>query len=281
MMATPTRSRETATYNLDVEFHADLTADVWDGRGGAAPPGLDRGATMGCLIRLDPDELVATAAALRAQASELADIGTGVQGQCCSCCLPIAIEGQIVSGASAVESMLRGVATDLGAAAVDLDQRGAVAANDSLPTAGAVAETETMTIGGLPAGMTLEELSAEGAPTIVDGSGGLSLQQLSAMGDQLMANALPSSGANWKHGRFSADFEASIAATLQGRGGTGLGLGPTPASSLTPDYSAGGNAWVVPSISEIHNDGDPGDHIMSRAVYLPLYPGGLSEEVQG
>ena len=94
---------------------------------------------MGCLIRVDPDEMTSTASVLQATASELTDIGGGVQSQCGSCCLPAGVEAQVLAQASAVESSLGLVAGDLGAQATDIANRGLLAADDSLATAASAA----------------------------------------------------------------------------------------------------------------------------------------------
>ena len=94
---------------------------------------------MGCLIRVDPEEMTSTASVLQGIAAELSDVGGGVQSQCGSCCLPNGVEGQVLAQASAVESSLGGIASDLGGQATDLSNRSAVAAGDSLPTASSAA----------------------------------------------------------------------------------------------------------------------------------------------
>jgi len=61
---------------------------------------------MGCMIRIDPDELSSAASVLQDMAGGLADIGSVVQNACCSCCLPVGIEGQVLAQASSIQSNL-------------------------------------------------------------------------------------------------------------------------------------------------------------------------------
>ena len=120
---------------------------------------------MGCMIRVDPDEMASSSVALQKVAAELADLGSGVQSQCCSCCLPAGVEGEVMASAASVEASISGIAGDLGAQATDLSNRGAVAASDSLPTA-----TSSASGAGSDVPLILSQPAADGL--VVMGPGG-------------------------------------------------------------------------------------------------------------
>ena len=115
---------------------------------------------MSCMIRVDPGEMSATASVLQSTAAELADLGSGVQSQCCSCCLPAGIEGEVMAAAAAVESSLGVVAGDLSVQATDLSNRGAVAANDSLASAASSASGPG-SMPAAPAGMVWSTIGGD------------------------------------------------------------------------------------------------------------------------
>jgi len=105
---------------------------------------------MGCMIRIDPDELSSAASVLHGMAAGLADVGSAVQNACCSCCLPAGIEGQVLAQSSSIQSNLSSITEYFGVEATDLNNRGSLAANDSLSTAASSASGP----GSSPPGMT-------------------------------------------------------------------------------------------------------------------------------
>ncbi len=175
------------------------------------------------LIRVDGQEMQTAASVLQASASEVADIGGGVQQGCGSCCLPAGVEEQVLAAAFGVESSLVQVSSDLQAQAQDLAQRGLVAANDSLPTAASAASGPGLSGGtALPSPGPGLTWSTDGGqplyePTLVNGvmtsplDGGAMVMTSFNEGSDGVLDTTGLRGA-------SPELEAMVAGILSGRG---------------------------------------------------------------
>ena len=244
---------------------------------------------MGCLIRVDPDEMTSTASVLQATASELTDIGGGVQSQCGGCCLPAGVEGQVLAEASAVESSLGGIASDLGGQATDLSSRAVVVANDSLPTAASAASAPGAEVGSA-FGVTMEVGGPIGYMTVGGLPDGMSLDDLLAM-----PATSPTQPGYWTtRAMDDATAEIDRATTIDGargptaQGGLSLGslAGNNFSSSLLNMPNSTGNAsiHVIPSITEVRNAGDQiigGGGSIGQSRYEAQFPGGMSSSLAG
>ena len=105
------------------------------------------------MIRIDPDEMTATASVLRSLAGEVAHIGNATPG-CCSCAMPVATESLVRQLVAKADSVLDEVARRLSAEAANLSQRAGLVANDppsavnTAATGSAGLHPASMTIGG-------------------------------------------------------------------------------------------------------------------------------------
>jgi len=215
------------------------------------------------MIRIDPNEMTATASLLRSLAVEVAQICSEIPA-CCCCAMPPETELLVKQIVARLDVALDNVARDLGVEATNLSQRGGLAANDSLTTASAAA-TGT---GLYPSSITI-------------GGGGTALDF----------------GAGVLGGGGSAPSSTTI-----GGGGTGLGFGagfiggswgPGEAGekeqariiSGSPPIQGMGKAWEIGNFAgygSIHNSQIPsrssvenspgGGHPITLADYENRYP---------
>lgn len=135
------------------------------------------------MIRIDPDEMTATASVLRSLAVEVAQIGNATPG-CCSCAMPVATESLVRQLVAKADSVLDEVARRLGVEAASLSQRAGVVANDPpatvSPTAtgtGGTGSSHTSMIIGGGGGNDVVLLNGDGSvsasgPGIIGGGGG-------------------------------------------------------------------------------------------------------------
>jgi hypothetical protein len=89
------------------------------------------------LITIDPNELVAASATLHSCATEAADIGSQLRG-CACCAMPPELQAAVDELVVVTDRALDSIAARIDVQANDLANRGQMAANDSLATAGAV-----------------------------------------------------------------------------------------------------------------------------------------------
>ena len=255
------------------------------------------------LIRIDPDELTATAETLRRIAAELTQIGTSVATDVACCVLP---DGDAATAASQVNGNLGSVGGDLATQATDLTNRGALAANQSLPTAASAASgpAAPMTVdesGGLTGGW-IADMEARGATapttgfvgggnpalgqmTIVPASGVDPANWLSSMDATTGSVGGPTSytalraldGATWDNQQARADMRALAAGTLiTGRGPTASMLpasmsGLPTMSSIQDGINSANRIWTVTSRDSILASGRD----ISLSDYHNQYPGGF------
>ena len=85
------------------------------------------------MIRIDPDEMTATASVLRSLAVETAEIGRALPA-CCSCAMPSETESLVNQLVARADMVLDEVAARLGAEAAALTQRGAQVGSNSDPS---------------------------------------------------------------------------------------------------------------------------------------------------
>ncbi len=240
-------------------------------------------------IRVDPDELTGTASVLQGSATELADLGSGISAECGSCCVPAGVEGEIRAAAAAVTACLGGIASDLGAAASDLSQRGALAANDSLGTAasaasGPAAGTDTGTVG-----MTDDWLASMDSPVVSTSSGWAVTggDWLASMGTPVgTATASPAAlTGSWLDPMSGPAVTSAIgwsnlagptAADLTGGGGVGRLNGPAASALDLPQFTHPLNQVPDPSLPQVNDDrASQGWAPLTEGDYRALYPNAL------
>ena len=213
---------------------------------------------MGCTIKVDPGEMSFTASVLQSTAMELTGIGSEVQSQCCSCCLPAEIEGEVMAAASAVEAVLALVAEDLSLQATDLSSRGVVAANDSLATASSSFAPSSSSapvagsgvVAGLPASTTTGFVG--GGDSLIAGS---AVAGFVGGGDSLIAGGIAGGSTMGVIGG-SANLAMTI---VPGTAGTPVFSSPY-FGSVYNDHQGDGlpnfnSNWLVPSLSDVRGQG--------------------------
>ncbi len=164
------------------------------------------------MIRIDPNEMTATASLLRSLAVEVAQICSEIPA-CCCCAMPPETESLVKQIVARLDVALDNVARDLGVEATNLSQRGGLAANDSLTAASAAATgtglyPSSMTIGGGGTGL--------GFGAGVLGGGGSAPSSMTIGGG--------GTGLGFDAGIIGGGGSAPSSMTIGG-GGTGLGFG--------------------------------------------------------
>jgi len=241
------------------------------------------------MIRIDPNEMTATASLLRSLAVEVAQICSEIPA-CCCCAMPPETESLVKQIVARLDVALDNVARDLGVEATNLSQRGGLAANDSLTTASAAATgtglyPSSITIGG---GGTALDFGAG-----VLGGGGSAPSSTTIGGG--------GTGLGFDAGIIGGGGSAPSSTTIGG-GGTGLGFGagfiggswgPGEAGekeqariiSGSPPIQGMGKAWEIGNFAgygSIHNSQIPsrssvenspgGGHPITLADYENRYP---------
>ena len=242
------------------------------------------------MIRIDPNEMTATASLLRSLAVEVAQICSEIP-TCCCCAMPPETESLVKQIVARLDVALDNVARDLGVEATNLSQRGGLAANDSLTTASAAATgtglySSSMTIGGggtaldfgagvlggggtAPSPMTIGGGTALGFDAGVLGGGGSAPSPMTIGGDKALGFGTRFIGGIWGSAASREAGEKEQARIISG----------------SPPIQGMGKAWEIGNFAgygSIHNSQTPsrssvenspgGGHPITLADYENRYP---------
>ncbi len=211
------------------------------------------------MIRIDPDEMTATASVLRSLAVETAEIGRALPA-CCSCAMPSETESLVNQLVARADMVLDEVAARLGAEAAALTQRGAQAGSNSLVAAGTASGAglaglypTSATIGGGGLGF---EIVGGGAPAPTSGT-------IGGGGPPLLGSA--TIGGGWgtpELNRLGQQEHEWLQAGLPPTQGMLNALAIRNWQSATNDALV--KTWLTPSRNEVENN-------MHRPITLTEY----------